>query len=173
MGDTPLELRQDLTWLRKWMETQRLTSLWDISIWGNDQHRMWLGWGIGNYPPELVEEWEALKLCLQGKSPLKKRGKDKRGWGGNSGAYTTATRYHLIKALPTVPPNPGIWKAIWSSKTIPKIDMFTWTLAHKSILTVENLRKRGWEGPYRCPLCCHSEETIDHLLINCDFPKEV
>jgi hypothetical protein len=37
----------------------------------------------------------------------------------------------------------------------------------------ENLRRRGWEGPYRCPLCLHTEETIDHLLINCDFSKEV
>jgi len=51
--------------------------------------------------------------------------------------------------------------------------MFIWTLAHKSILTGENLRRRGWEGPYRCPLCLHTEETIDHLLINCDFSKEI
>jgi hypothetical protein len=54
-----------------------------------------------------------------------------------------------------------------------KIDMFVWTLAHRSILTGENLRRRGWEGPSRCPLCIQEEETSDHLLLKCPFAKEV
>ena len=48
-----------------------------------------------------------------------------------------------------------------------------WTLAHKSILTSENLRRKGREGPSRYPLCLKEEENIDHLLLACPFAKEV
>jgi hypothetical protein len=51
--------------------------------------------------------------------------------------------------------------------------MFVWTMAHRGILTGENLRRRGWEGPHRCPLCLQEEETTDHLLLSCVYSKEV
>lgn len=51
--------------------------------------------------------------------------------------------------------------------------MFVWTLAHRSILIGENLQRRGWEGPSRCPLCTQEEETLDHLLLQCPYTKEV
>jgi len=51
--------------------------------------------------------------------------------------------------------------------------MFVWTLAHRSILAGENLRRRGWEGPSRCPLCTQEEENSDHLLLQCAYAKEV
>jgi hypothetical protein len=90
-----------------------------------------------------------------------------------SGFYTTAAGYQHTTVVPHVPPDPTIWKAIWTSKSIPKIDMFVWTMAHRGILTGENLRRRGWEGPHRCPLCSQEEETTDHLLLSCVYSKEV
>jgi hypothetical protein len=110
---------------------------------------------------------------LQGKSLIKARKRDKRGWGSQFGTYTTIAGYKSFTTVPHVPPDPTIWKAIWTSKSIPKIDMFVWTLAHISILTGENLRRRGWEGPSRCPLCIQEEETSYHLLMQCPFAKEV
>jgi len=86
---------------------------------------------------------------LKGKSPLKEGKKDKRGWGVSSGVYSTTIGYHHTTAVPHVPPDP----AIWTYKSIPKIDLFVWTLAHRGILTGENLRRRDWEGPHKCPLC--------------------
>jgi hypothetical protein len=68
-------------------------------------------------------------------NPLKKWKKDKRGWGPISELYTTAIGYQHIVAVPHVPPDPEIWKAIWSSKSIPKIDMYVWTMTHRGILT--------------------------------------
>jgi len=61
---------------------------------------------------------------LQGKSPLKERKKDKRGWGALSGVYIIAAGYKHAVTAPRVPPDPTIWKAIWTPKSIPKIDMF-------------------------------------------------
>jgi hypothetical protein len=136
------------------MQLQNLHSLWDISSWGNDENQSWQRWGITNLPPQLEEEWEMLKSWLQGKSPLKKRKKYKRGWGHRSGPYTTTVGYLHIALVPHVPPDPAICKATWTTKLVPKIDMFIWTLAHIGVLSGKNLRRKGWEGPSRCPLCC-------------------
>jgi hypothetical protein len=62
-------------------------------------------WEVGNLPPDLEGEWKTLKIYLQGKAPLKKKGKDERGWGGNSKAYTTANGYKLSLKVPTAPKN--------------------------------------------------------------------
>jgi hypothetical protein len=58
-------------------------------------------------------------------------------------------------------------------KSLPKIDMFVWTVAQKGVLSEENLKKKGWAGPTRCPLCCQEEETTNHLLVACPFASEV
>ena len=71
MGEPPLGLRQDLERIKEWMITQNLYTLWDISIMGNDEHKLWVRWGINKKPPDLEEDWNTLKFFLQGKSPLK------------------------------------------------------------------------------------------------------
>jgi ribonuclease HI len=135
--------------------------------------RSWAGWNLGNYPEELNAEAFKLLELLQGKSPLSAESRDKRGWGTSSGVYTAAAGYKIVTGIPWVPPNPGPWKALWNFPSIPKVDLFSWTLLHNSILTFDTLKRRGWNGPSRCPLCTNSEETISHLLYNCEFSKEV
>ena len=124
-------------------------------------------------PPDLEAEAETLTSLLQGKSPTKEGIRDKRGWGSKSGNYSSAEDYKSIHAIPFAAPNPVIWNFLWSKAFIPKIDMFCWTLAHKSILSGENLMKRGMEGPTRCPLCKTENESSDHILLGCHFSKEV
>ena len=145
-------------------------SLWGLSAW---QSNNWNGWDLGHFPPELNTEAEALIGLLQGKSPIKEEIKDRRGWGNNSGNYSTSKGYKHIQAIPYAAPNPVAWNFIWSKTFIPKIDIFCWSLAHKSILTGDNLKKRGMEGPTRCPLCKCKEETMDHIMLDCHFSKEV
>lgn len=138
-----------------------------------DEAGSWKEWDLGNYLERLENEARILLEKLQGKAPLKASAKDKRGWGTATGNYSATAGYKILQAIPYVPPDPTSWKIIWSYKSIPKIDMFTWTMAHKSILTSENLRRRGWQGPSRCPLCMTKEETTDHLLLTCPYAKEV
>jgi hypothetical protein len=61
---------------------------------------------------------------LQGKSLIKARKNDKRGWGSHTGSYTIEVGYKSFTKVPHVPTDPIIWKAIWTSKSIPKINMF-------------------------------------------------
>jgi ribonuclease HI len=173
LGGLPFSDLREIENIKAWLLNKNCRTLWDISRWKNDAKRTWEGWNLGNYPEELNEEASNLLELLQGKSPLSAESKDKRGWGTSSGVYTAAAGYKIVTGVPWVPPNPGPWKALWNYPSIPKVDLFTWTLIHNSILTFDNLKRRGWEGPSRCPLCTQTEETIDHLLFNCDFSKEV
>jgi ribonuclease HI len=51
--------------------------------------------------------------------------------------------------------------------------LFAWLAGKDKVLTWESLRRRGWEGPGIYPLCRHAQEDIHHLLIHCDFSREV
>ena len=155
--------------IQRWLLDKGATTLWDLSTW---EGNYWSGWDLGPIPLEMNSEAEALIALLQGKSPFKKGTRDRRGWG-ITGSYTTSEGYKDIQAIPYAVPNPIVWKFIWTNPFIPKVDIFCWSLAHKSILTGDNLKKRGMEGPSRCPLCKHHEETMDHIILDCPFSKEV
>ena len=135
LGDQPLNGLNELGNIKAWLLANNCSTLWDISSWENDDKESWVSWNLGDYPDELKEE--ALKLLdlLQGKSPISARSKDKRGWGSGSGKYTAAAGYAAILELLWVPPNPAPWKALWNFPSIPKVDIFIWTLLHNSILT--------------------------------------
>jgi ribonuclease HI/exonuclease III len=173
LGDPPLVWNQNLHRLKIWMEEQNLKTLFDISAWGAGRHKQWQGWTANNLPLDLEADWGIFKLSMQGKAPIRRGARDKRGWGKEAKPYSTSLGYATFLSLPQALPNPEIWKIIWNTKTIPKVDMFLWTLGHKSIQTGENLQKKGWAGPFRCPLCHKATETTNHLLLTCPFSKEV
>jgi len=173
LGNQPLNSLIELRNIQAWLSANNRCTLWDISTWGNDDQNSWVSWNVGNYPEELKEEALLLMDMLQGKTPISVRSKDKRGWGSGTGKFSASAGYSAILERPWAPPNPGPWKFIWNYPSIPKIDLFIWQLLHNSILTSENLRRKGWAGPSRCPLCRNAEENADHLFTACDFTLEV
>ena len=44
---------------------------------------------------------------------------------------------------------------------------FAWVASWGKVLTLDQLKKRGWTLANRCFLCCAEEESIDHILIHC------
>ena len=44
---------------------------------------------------------------------------------------------------------------------------FAWEASWGKVLTLDQLKKRGWTLANRCFLCCVEEESIDHILIHC------
>ena len=171
LGEEPLGHNPGIQNIKQWLKYQHIFTLWDLSSWDNEKN--WTDWKYADLPNELDEEAKLLSKLLQGKSPLNQVACDKRGWGSKSGSYTAAEGYRSLLTVPHVAPNPIQWNFVWSSKSIPKVDLFCWNVVHRSILTTENLRKRGLEGPSRCALCKNDEENIDHLLLSCSFSKEV
>eukprot|EP00253_Pinus_taeda_P034931 PITA_34931 len=173
LRDQPLNQVEGLANIKVWLHSCNLHILWDISNWKETPDRTWDCWNLGEVPIMLQGEASLLLDLLQGKSPSKATTKDKRGWGSLSGSYTISEGYKRIIVVPYAPPNPAQWKFIWDFPSLPKIDFFGWTVAHQSILTRDNLRRRGMEGPSRCPLCLSDEETVSHLLLLCPFAQEV
>ena len=171
LGQPPLFGSEGLENIKNWLHSFSKYSLWDISRWGPDDR--WIEWDLGPVPPPLVLEARALLFALQGLSPISSKLKDKRGWGSSFGKYSAAAGYFALKAIPWAAPNPSVWRNLWLHPSLPKIDLFCWTLLHNSILTWDNLLKRGWEGPSICPLCVSHEESSIHLFLQCPFALEI
>ena len=119
------------------------------TIWDNDPPYRWKGWIMPEFPDELAGEKNNFMDYLTGLAPVAKRMKDRCGWGGSSGRYTSAHGYKVYSTITNVANNPSIWKNLWESITLPKIDVFCWTLAHGKVLIGENLEMRGIVGPFR------------------------
>ena len=66
-----------------------------------------------------------------------------------------------------------IWEKIWNLKHWLKITLFLWLVSHSSILTWDNILKRGFTGPSICTLCGKEGETMNHLLNTCPYTEQV
>jgi hypothetical protein len=62
---------------------------------------------------------------------------------------------------------------LWNWDIPLKYKLFLWLAGKEKILSWELLRRRGWEGPEIFPLCRRASEDIHHLLVHCEFTKEV
>lgn len=66
------------------------------------------------------------------------------------------------------------WRSqVWKWRVPLKHKLFVWLAGMKRILTWDTLRLKGWEGPGFCSLCRRAQEDIQHLLIHCEFTKDV
>ena len=56
---------------------------------------------------------------------------------------------------------------IWSPCVPTKVVFFAWEASWGKVLTLDQLKKRGWPIANRCFLCCAEEESINHILNHC------
>ena len=61
----------------------------------------------------------------------------------------------------------------WVKGMTPKINIFFWILLQNKILTLDNLKKRGFFIVNRCVLCKNDEELVDHIMLHCPFSSMV
>uniref|UniRef100_A0A0A9AHR0 Reverse transcriptase zinc-binding domain-containing protein n=1 Tax=Arundo donax TaxID=35708 RepID=A0A0A9AHR0_ARUDO len=54
-----------------------------------------------------------------------------------------------------------------------KCKFFLWLAIRNRCWTADRLQKRGLPHPKSCPLCDQEEETAQHLLTSCVFPRQV
>ena len=57
---------------------------------------------------------------------------------------------------------------VWNAWVLPKVSFFAWEAAWGKALTLDQLQMRGWSLANRCFLCLSHEESIDHILLQCD-----
>ena len=59
------------------------------------------------------------------------------------------------------------WSIIWRSWALMRVSFFAWEASWNRILTIDQLKRRGWNMPNRCYLCKVEEETSNHLILFC------
>lgn len=61
----------------------------------------------------------------------------------------------------------------WKSRAPLQCRFFAWLALKNGCWTSDRLARRGLPQQDTCPLCNQHEETIQHLLVNCVFAKQV
>lgn len=167
MGSKPRNLQQALRPLQIWMEERNLTTLYDISTWNQNT---WQDWKSLNLPTDLRDLCSNLKHSLAGSVPTNTRVEDRYIWDSSGGKFTVKEGYKILQAN-TQSTNWNLHTTAWKSECLPKIKHFNWTLLKEKILTAENLRKRGIQGPSRCCFYCSEEESMQHIFLLCSFAQ--
>ena len=168
LGQRPRTSLPDLPPLADWARDQGINSLFDLSCW--DSEGRWSGWKQLSPPAHMENATAALFLSLHGLSPTSLSIQDRLGWG-KSGQYNVKEGYKKL----SMESNSGerIWKQVWHSNCIPKVNNFIWLFLHNKLLTTENLRKRGISSPSRCAMCNSAEETSCHIFLQCKVSLSV
>jgi len=65
------------------------------------------------------------------------------------------------------------WKTVWHSNLLPKINFFNFSVMHNFILSIDNLKRHGFQMCNMCVLFCHEEEFIPHIFIHCPFSIQI
>ena len=83
-----------------------------------------------------------------------------------NGVFDSRFYYSILSARPG-----GCFprKSIWAAKAPPRVAFFVWTAAWERILTCGNLMRKGYSMAGWCCMCCCDGESIDHLLLHCNF----
>jgi exonuclease III len=141
----------------------------------NHAEDTWRCWHLDRERINLAQQIDLAPLqeeLAKRKIPIRD-GADILRWGYKpQGSYTTQEAYQL-KTRTNGTIDMEIWGKIWNLKHWPKITLFLWLVLNSSILTWDNLLKRGFIGPSICTLCGQAEETMNHLLNTCHYTAQV
>lgn len=64
-------------------------------------------------------------------------------------------------------------KQIWKASAPPRVKYFFWLAFHERCWTADRRHRHGLQDSGVCIFCDQEPETIDHLLLNCVFSREV
>lgn len=65
------------------------------------------------------------------------------------------------------------WKSIWKVKAPRCFAFFLWATTLGRILTVDSLRRRSFQLITQYYVCKKDDETINHLLLHCEYAVDI
>ena len=167
-GNIPFSSVPQISEVMKQSKNKGLLRLSNICISDNEGH--WVGWNFPDLPGSLDSQFSLLLPLLSGLAPVHRSHQDQWGWG-HYGYYSVANAYQALQPIHLSSLSSAIWHSVWQAPCMPKVNIFIWLLLKNKTLTGENLLKHGFHGPFRCPFCISTSETIDHLLVDCEFSR--
>lgn len=168
LGQQPTNMHEETIPILNFFNNRGIYHLNQISNWDPQSH-IWIGWSFPEIPSKLNPSLCYLQTLLHNKVPIKKNERDGFRWDLTGTNYTVKAGHQYLynSTFPMTLWNH--WKMVWKSKALPKIKFFIWLLLKGKILTTENSKNRGINGPSRCPNCYNAEETMHHLFVECPF----
>lgn len=67
----------------------------------------------------------------------------------------------------------GLKDRVWKVQTLPKIRVFLWKTLSAALPTADLLLARGMKVDNRCQTCGGETDSINHLLFECCFARQV
>lgn len=64
-------------------------------------------------------------------------------------------------------------RQLWKASAPPKVKFFFWLAIHNRCWTAARRKKRGLQDCDLCALCHQAPETMNHLLTDCVYTREV
>jgi hypothetical protein len=87
-----------------------------------------------------------------------------------SGEYSSKSAHHrFFEGMVTFEPAARICKS-WAP---PRCKFFIWLASLNRCWTADRLARRGLDHPTKCLLCDQEKETMQHILLQCVFAREV
>jgi hypothetical protein len=119
---------------------------------------------------EAFHEWQEVSQLLTATS-LNESMSDTRifAWGDK---YTPSKFYNFLFAQL---PSDATLNAIWKSRALPKLKVFSWLLFMDRLNTRELMLRKHWQlnSGYGCVLCVRNDlETSEHLFFQCEFAHQ-
>lgn len=132
-------------------------------------NRSWVRCISGGVSLQAIQEYLTLWDTLQDIHPNEQPDKTIWRWS-NDGACSAKSAYSMMHSAST--PFMG-HKLIWKSWAPLRIKFFLWLAFRRRHCTGDRRARHGLEARKQCYLCDQGRETIDHILAECPFTREV
>jgi len=91
-----------------------------------------------------------------------------------TGIFSVKSAYSILANHQDIGEMKGVFSTLWQAKASPKVLLTAWRVLHDRLPTRDNLSRRGVPviSPL-CPFCNQSEESSQHLFLDCAFAQQV
>ena len=91
-----------------------------------------------------------------------------------NGIFTVRSAYQMVmrvlgKEVHLLNQRNQWWNTIWYAKIMPKIKYFVWYLINGFIPVGSELKKKGIQMNYDCPVCGEQEKSMFHAFFACEL----
>jgi hypothetical protein len=115
----------------------------------------------------LLDEYVLLHMALSSDALTQQQDQITWKWI-RDGQFSVSSGYNCqFRGIISYFPTTDLLKAT----TPNKCNFFAWLVLHNKALSADNMAKKNWQCDPNCQLCFCELETIQHLLIDCNYAE--